>query len=93
MNQHRVSPESAASEAAHLPPLRTDRVPEDVLATQDAEERPIDVDAEASLAYVSGMPEETLSELDASRTAREPGLESTDQETLELTDENYDRQG
>jgi len=71
---------------SHLPPLRADHIPEDVLAQEHAEVNTLDPKVVDPLAPLSGVPEDVLSELDAAgRGAASGGLVPTDEEVLDLT--------
>lgn len=94
MEQQRERDESrpSASEQPHLGALRADHIPEDVLAAQDADERIVIPDEDDLLAGLSGVADESLVELDAARRAApSSGLEPTEEEVLDIGDENYER--
>jgi hypothetical protein len=76
----------AQDDLSHLPPLRADHIPEDVLAQEHAEVNMVDPEVIDPLAPLSGVPEDVLSELDAAgRSASGSGLIPTDEEVLDLT--------
>lgn len=76
----------AQDDLSHLPPLRADHIPEDVLAEEHAEETMVDPEVHDPLAPLSGVPEDVLSELDsAGRAAAGAGLVPTDDEVLDIT--------
>jgi hypothetical protein len=86
-------PRRTSADLSHLPPLRTDHIPDDVLAQQDAEENTVDPEVHDPLANLSGVPEDVLTELDvADRTAEGEGLIPTDEEIVEIASETDARE-
>src|SRR5688572_15754905 len=58
------------AEMSHLPPLRAERIPDDVLAQQDVEGNVVAPEVHDPLVHLSGVPEDVLTELEAAgRTA------------------------
>jgi hypothetical protein len=81
--QHRTS-----ADVSHLPPLRADHIPDDVLAQEDAEGNMVDPEVHDPFAHLSGVPEDVLTELDAAgRTAEVEGLIPTDEEVVDIAPE------
>ena len=77
--------EQAEQRSEPLPELRADHIPDDVLSEQDAEARVVSPDAD-SMAALTGEPEDLLAEMDAdSRIETAQALTPTDEETLDLT--------
>ena len=69
---------------SNLPPLQADRIPDDVLAQQDAEKNVVNPGVHDPLAHLSGVSEDVLTELDAAeRTDEGVALVPTDEEVIE----------